>query len=257
VSTGRRDDAILTQLVMLRLTRHWRRDPMIHGYLVTAVCEQGAMESVNLALQAGSVSPSVRQALNSELALHDTMDGYSWALRSERAFSLTSVREFPHTAFWVTQGITNDLMVQILDLYDQYLEKGSRPFAKVATKKSRAVNRPPSIFDNPWAALVTNLEPGLAALRDPAERTRALSRSLRILNAIQTRVSSSGDQVKLSDLGLPDQVTIDPYNDKPLQMKKQPAGWMIYSVGSNLVDDGGILDYKHDVGVGPITADAP
>ena len=89
----------------------------------------------------------------------------------------------------------------------------------------------------------------MAAIRDPAERTRAMSRSLRVLNAIQARVPSGGDQVpNLADLGLPEQATIDPYNGQPLHVKKLPEGWMVYSVGHNLVDDGGIPDYKNDVG---------
>ncbi len=48
------------------------------------------MDSVNQVLQAGPVSPAARQALESELALHDTMEGYIWAMRSERAFTLSS-----------------------------------------------------------------------------------------------------------------------------------------------------------------------
>ena len=43
------------------------------------------------------------------------------------------------------------------------------------------------------------------------------------------------DQVpKLTDLGLPAQATIDPFNGEPLHVKKRPEGWMVYSVGRNL-----------------------
>ena len=80
-----------------------------------------------------------------------------------------------------------------------------------------------------------------------------MSRSLRVLNAIQTRVPPGSDLVpKLTDLGLPVEATIDPFNGEPLHVKRLPEGWMVYSVGINLVDDGGIPDGKTDVGVGPI-----
>jgi hypothetical protein len=253
LSKGRADDALATQLVTLRLTRQWRREPLMIGYLVTVACELGAMESANRVLQAGAVSRSSRQALDTELALHDTMDGYNWALRSERAYSLSAMRELPHTAFWLTRGFSNDAMLRLLELYDRYLEKGSQPYAKVVSE-SNAATRPSTSLVNPFRNLVTLLEPSMAALRDPAERTRAMSRSLRVLNAIQARVPSGGDQVpNLADLGLPEQATIDPYNGQPLHVKKLPEGWLVYSVGRNMVDDGGIPDYKNDLGAGPIS----
>ena len=109
LSKGRADDALANQMLLLRLTRQWRREPLIIGYLVTAVCELGAMEGVNQVLQAGPVSPAARQALDAELALHDTMEGYNRALRSERAYSLSSIREIPGSGFWLTRGFSNEL----------------------------------------------------------------------------------------------------------------------------------------------------
>ena len=178
------------------------------------------------------------------------MEGYNWALRSERAYTLSSVREFPNSGFWLTRGVSNDLMLRFLDLYDLYLAKGSRPYSQVVWRK---VRRPmPGGRLNPLGALVTLLEPSLVAMRDPTERTRAVSRSLRILNAIQVRVAPGSDLVpKLGELGLPVATTVDPYNGEPLHVKKLPEGWIVYSVGSNLVDDGGVLGGKTDIGVGP------
>jgi hypothetical protein len=265
LSKGRLDDALSTQMLTLRLARRWRREPLMIGYLVTVACETAAMEAVNRVLQAGPVAPSARKALDAELALHDTMDGYNWALQSERAFSLSSIRELPSAVFgqargsgtdgiaWLYRGMSNDAMLRVIELYDNYLEKGSRPYAAVVSEQ-RAATRLTIGVANPLRNLVTLLEPSLAAIRDPAERTRAMARSVRVLNAIQTRAPSGSDQVpKLTDLGLPSEATIDPYNSEPLRLKKLPGGWMVYSVGRNLVDDGGILDYKNDLGVGPIS----
>ncbi len=76
---------------------------------------------------------------------------------------------------------------------------------------------------------------------------------VRVLNAIQSRVLPASDRVPdLAELGLPVEATIDPFNGEPLHVKRLPEGWMVYSVGINLVDDGGIPDGKSDVGVGPI-----
>jgi hypothetical protein len=252
LAEGRADDALATQVLALRLTRQWRREPLLIGYLVTLACEQVAMDGVNQVLQAGAVSPSARQALETELALHDTMEGYNWALRSERSFSLSSIREIPGSGFWLMRGFANELALGFIDLYDRYLEKGSRPFAEVVSDKRPAST--PSHGPNLYGALITVLEPSLELLREPAERPRAMARSLRVLSALQVRVPPGGDRVPdVTDLGLPEEATIDPYNGKPLHVKKLPEGWMVYSVGKNLADDGGTLDHGTDIGVGPIS----
>jgi hypothetical protein len=252
LSSGRADDALAGQILMLRLTRHWRHEPLLIGYLVTAVCEQSAMDEANRVLQHGPVSPAARQALDTELALHDSMEGYTWALRSERAFNLSSFQEIPGTGFWLMRGFSTHLALRLLDFYDRHLDDASRLYAQVvAGWKS---DPPPGGGLNPYGPLVTLLQPALTSAREPADRVRAMSRSLRILNTLQVRVPSGGDKVpQLNDLGLPAEATIDPFNGRPLRVEKVPEGWMVYSVGSNGVDDGGKLDQRTDVGVGPVS----
>jgi hypothetical protein len=252
LAKGRGDDAVAVQLLALRLARLWRRDPILIGYLVTAVCEYSAMEVINQVLQAGPVSPQTRQAIDAELALHDTMEGYAWALRTERAFSLASVRDFPFAGFWLTRGFANDLMLRLLDLYDRRLQDASRPFARVAEARKTAPRSRGGL--NPYGALVTLLEPGLVSGLEAADRVRALARSLRVLNALQARVPAESDRVPdLADLGLPAEATTDPFSGGPLLVKRSPRGWMVYSVGGNGADDGGQLDGRTDIGVGPIS----
>ncbi len=251
VAKGDTDEALTTQVLLLRVTRKWLREPLIIGYLVTAVCETVAMETANQVLQSGPVSATARQSLDAELALHDNLDGLHWALRSERAYTLSSVREIPGWDFWLARGFVNDLMVSFLDLYDRHLTDASRPYWEVASAKNDKTRSPGR--SNPLGALVTLLEPALVALRVPAERVRTISRSLCVLNALQSRPDAGNDQVpQLNDLGLSVQVTTDPFSDEPLRVKKLPEGWMVYSVGSNLIDDGGKLDGNTDIGIGPV-----
>jgi hypothetical protein len=250
LSQGCRDDAIANQVLLLRLTRHWRREPLLFAYLLTAVCEQSAMEGVNQVLQKGVVSPASRQVLDRELALHDTLEGVQWALRSERAFSLSSTREMPGTSFWLTRGFVNDLMLRLIDVYDRFLQESSLPYPEVVSEQNAKAR--PGGGANPYEALATLLTPALSAAREPAERTRALSRCLRVLTALQARPPREGDTApKLADLGLPAAVTTDPFDDQPLRIKQRPEGWIVYSVGGKLVDDGGKLDGKTDIGAGP------
>jgi hypothetical protein len=73
------------------------------------------------------------------------------------------------------------------------------------------------------------------------------------LNALQTHLPAGSDAApKLAELGLPIETTTDPFTGERLHIKKTPRGWLVYSVGENLQDDGGkIDDYRTDVGVGP------
>jgi hypothetical protein len=255
LSRGRLDDALTAHILALRLARHWRREPFITGFFVTAVCEQLAMDGINQVLQAGPVAAKLRHSLDRELALHDTMEGYDWALRSERAFALSSARELPGSGFWqtwLTRGFVNDLKLQLIELFDRFLVKGRQPYREVVSDKGKATS--PGSRLNPLTTVVRLLEPALNMLREPAERTRAMSRSLRVLNAVLVRVAPGSDRApKLDELGLPRETTTDPFSGEPLRIKKLPEGWMVYSVGSNLVDDGGKLDGRTDVGVGPIS----
>ena len=86
-------------------------------------------------------------------------------------------------------------------------------------------------------------------------------RCLRVLNALQGRAEKSDPEPtdpqvpKLSQLGLPTEATIDPFTGKPLHVKRLPEGWLIYSVGKDLKDDGGEVEddveAALDVGIAP------
>ena len=85
--------------------------------------------------------------------------------------------------------------------------------------------------------------PALNAGHEASTRNQALSRTLRVLNAIQSLPSSmTADQIDVTSLGLPTDATIDPFTEQPLVIRKQGASWVVYSLGFNLKDDGGAVD---------------
>ena len=73
-----------------------------------------------------------------------------------------------------------------------------------------------------------------------------------MLNAIQgSPVLANADSVDLRKLGLPADATIDPFTEQPLFIRKTELGWLIYSVGFDLKDNGGDVDQR-DVGIAPL-----
>ena len=105
-------------------------------------------------------------------------------------------------------------------------------------------------------AMASLLAPSFKAHFDLVHRTSATLRSLRVLNALQQYAIEHGrEPVGLSDLNLPAVDTIDPFNGQPLIVKPTAAGWLVYSVGMNGVDDGGDFAKDKDVGFGPPRAE--
>lgn len=255
LAQGRNDEALADEVLTLRLTRHWSRDPLLIGYLVTTACEAVAIDGANRVLQTGSVSPAARQKLDAELALHDTLEGARGAMRTELAYSLSSVAEMPDSSFCRIMGFDELLTLRYLDLYDRHVANLARSRSELNTGKFSTLS-PKNVF-NIYERLVDLQDPTLEGVRTAADRVRAVSRSLRVLNALQARVGTASDQVpRLDELGLPATALLDPFNDEPLHVAKRPEGWMVYSVGLNGVDDGGSLDLGSDVGVGPIVSAA-
>ena len=90
-----------------------------------------------------------------------------------------------------------------------------------------------------------------------AYRSQALVRAVQIINALQKKSPIDGDKIPtMAELGLPDEAGIDPFNGEPMIIKKLPDGWLVYSVGENLKDDGGKVEEEAngpplDVGFGP------
>jgi hypothetical protein len=84
-------------------------------------------------------------------------------------------------------------------------------------------------------------------------RSLAMARCLRVLLALAEYRQKFGKEAEtIEQLSLPREVTIDPASGKPLKMKKQGTGWLVYSIGPNGVDDGGRMDLiKGDYGISP------
>src|SRR5690606_34518448 len=104
-------------------------------------------------------------------------------------------------------------------------------------------------------ALVDNAVSVVEQARMVMYRQIAQTRSLRVLNAIQRSGVDDVESLDLAELGLPAEVTIDPYTGEPLKVKRSDEGWTVYAVGLDLKDDGGEIHggdrQPLDFGVGP------
>jgi len=245
---GKRDEALGRAVDLFRLARHCDKQPMLVGYLVAIAVRGVGVETANRVLRSGPVATAARDALDAELARHDLSESYRQALISERALGLTAFRDQNLGRFWPARGFWNNAVIYYLDMMESQLALASQPYHKVLQAGPPAISKPVS----PWTVLADLVLPAVGAARQATERCRATMRCLGILNAA-TRLEQQGvEATGLGDLKLPEQQTIDPFTGKPLLMKELPEGWVVYSVGMDLKDDGGQVDDLADFGLGPV-----
>jgi hypothetical protein len=249
VAEGNRDEAVRTSLVIFRLAHNCGRNPTLLAYLVAITVRDCAIASVNEALQTGTVSKEVRDALDAELARHESMNIYRRAIVGDRAYGIALHAHLPARNFWLAcrvywnrqESAYLDAMQELLSLADN---PASHRQEEKTLEKVRSAEGICSVL----------IAPAVQNMHHFVMQSLALVRCLRVLNALQTHVPAGSKEVpKLTELGLPVETITDPFTGEPLQVKKTPQGWLVYSVGQNFKDDGGKLDdpTSGDVGVGP------
>ncbi len=238
-ATGESDAAVMLLLQGLRLIRLHDEMPMLVAAMVNEALRREMCEQLNGLLQTSDVGPETHQAIEKELAEHDSSDRVTQMLETERAFGIESFREFPRFVGF------NQQLVNYLDFMAQQIVLHSKlPFESPAVKTVEVSGM--------TELIASSLNTCLGAMHN----TRTKLRCLRILNAILAQGKMNAD-VSITDLGLPIEATIDPYSGKTLIAKSTDAGWMVYSVGLNREGDGGqtlhdaTTEASKDIGVGP------
>jgi hypothetical protein len=257
IADGDLDGAIDTCLTTLRLCRHFDREPTIIGGLVAVACRGIVVSTIDLALRSGDVSDATCDALDAELKRHDVAQVYRQSLISDRAFGLAVLAEVAagkhreqlrgNDAYWFRAVAFKDNELGYLDYMAQSLAIAGRPYADVIDDEciSKAL-----ASAGPFADLAA---PNTRAALVAVGRAEAAQRALVVLNRIQRfEKANPGHVPSLADLSLPPEITTDPFNGRPLKMHKEPGGWLIYSVGHNLKDDGGKVVDIDDCGFGPL-----
>jgi len=249
LARGRREDALASMTLLLRLCRHFDRDPMFLGYLVAIACRGTAITQANEVLQSGPTGKQARDALERELSQFDAAQAYTWAMKSERAWVIDPSPGRSWWAYFGLRAVGYESESYLLNVFDDYLAAASQPYWEAQPIQLRS--QPPRYLLTLHAS-IKDLRQPFDTTRLAMDRERALVRALRVLNALQVKAAPDAKEPpKLSDLGLPPEATIDPFNGQPLRVKRVPQGWLVYSVGQNLIDDGGDYESGADVGIGP------
>jgi hypothetical protein len=252
---GKPEEALENAIRALRLARLHEHEPTMVARLVAIAMRSQASEQIYDALAAGGISPALHKELDQELAKHDDPRRIVEVLKAERAVSADwlgqqldsagNLRVLAHMFGWPLKSH----QVGVLDAMQEFIERASRPMPEILTWLGGRDAPPPTTGHGRLADL---LMPAVKAVFEAQARSLAVSRSLRIHNAMRQFVHQHGREATgLAELGLSAEATIDPYTGEPLKLKHTDDGWVIYSVMENGIDDGGNFTKLKDFGVAP------
>lgn len=250
---GQSDQALQTAIELLRLARACDWSPTLIGHLVALAGRNIALGECNRILQTAKPDAATIAALQAELAQHDLTAALQQAMVSERVFGLVLLRsifaKMPSAIVWTMRPMVNNAMCYYLNIVNVQMALARRPLYEHSSPPT------PTKHLSPWNVLADSVTPAIEAARKGRERTGALLCCVQVLARIKQLEQQGVTEPTLADLGLPAEATTDPFTGKPLVVKNTPSGWLIYSVGPDGRDDGGVLDENRDVGVAPLPAE--
>jgi hypothetical protein len=241
------DEAVKLGIQLLHVGQLYENEPTLVSYLISVAVRGAAVNALNRAIRTGPIADETRDRLLAELDIQD-QPGLKNALQSEWAMVL----DYPADA---TKGlsaavgwpITNWTLGEA-DGLDAALAAANRPYYEV-----RHQWNPQALASNRGGGNAQQLLlPAIGAAFQAEARRVALVRSLRVLVALDAFQLRTGQEATgLADLNLPEDAVVDPHSGQPLKLKPTDAGWVIYSVMENGVDDGGDFREVKDYGVAP------
>jgi hypothetical protein len=261
IAEGRSDVAVEKGITLLRLAALYDVEPGVSSSMVAMAMRENAAARIYDALADDdnrSVSPELRHELDLELARFRAEEALRHSIATERAQVISATQHQiggMKSIVANTVGMPMKMMyVESIDVIDPILELAEQPWHETFKPGSQNVFQ----ATGRMGAIAGLLAPSFKAHFDAVHRTTARLRSLRVFNALQLYMDEHGQEAAgLSDLNLPADAGIDPFNGQPLIVKRTEEGWFVYSVGTNGSDDGGNFDKHQDIGVGPSQRKSP
>jgi hypothetical protein len=243
-SRDRPDDGLRACATLFSLAKLYDRDPFLMRRLMAIAVRSVALQTSNTILQSKPTSSEAREVWSKSAKLDDLAPRIRAIIATERAVGVSTLREMPvpYQLAWLNAELTSFLGV--MGAY--WDDASSAPDGQRMRTKGNSLAAS--------AAPLTKLMlPAVQAWQDAEVRTMAETRCLFVLLAALDQ-PEIGDKPapSIDDLTLPDPLSIDPYNGGKLTLRKVPGGWLIYSVGTDLKDDGGqVVNHLTDVGIAP------
>lgn len=256
-SDGQTDAALQDLALALRIADAIRGEPDIESYLVSAHMRRKALFSLKEVVSGCEIDENKAASIYQMLSGISQEDGLLLALQGERAIGnwhFDRIRKADRNELWgdfePSQRILFYLAVRgysAISYKDQqfFLDSRERWIKAVNLPYSEVVKLTPSLdeVDKSPLAIMSRTISGTAsrawAARDAVKAEIGLAQTAMALKAYKSLIGSypaSLQELKTRiDWPIPD----DPFSGKPFVYKRNGQGFLLYSWGINLKDDGG------------------
>lgn len=231
--------------VLLSLRTLRRGAPCLVGNLVRVACLRITLREAADTLSAGRFPSETLNALDARLAELDVHRWWEEALRSEGAYGLDQMeRQMSFARYWPASVMYYSTVDYYLDVLDYYRQHGLEVPGKTAAPS-------PQKSFSAWNKLVDLALPAFEAGQNAGRTAVAEIRCLRAHVRIVEQANEKGGKAEIAweSIDLPEGEKVDPFTGTPLLLRPVDDGWLVYSVGTNLRDDGGKFDGQEDVGL--------
>jgi hypothetical protein len=264
---GRTAEAMSAIETALRFSAHIGAEPTVLAQLFRYACEANAVRALNRVMEIHPASPADSERMFNLLASIDHLEPFVRAIKVQRCFGLSAfaqarkdprllweVWELPRRSPWAWRAARRGGR-PFLFLWQPFLNKDEvfylRSMAKQISMSRlpyREGRRRIEELDKererlPRYALATRLAMPVfvraSAARDSALAWVGLAQWELAINVFRTREGrwpNSLDQVRHT-VGW--KLPVDPFSGKDFHYRLEPGGYLLYSIGENLRDDGG------------------
>ena len=261
---GNADEALSVCETALKLQAIGRARPMLLTFLVQIANEAIIFDTVNHILRITRPSDEALKSFGQYLADNDHEAFFQEAAKGERAFGISifsQIREgdgdvseldysIPLSGTWFGQAYLNDDMAMYLDLMDAKINNISEPHA---TRTARFEQLLATLQQSKYRFILSKLLiPSFQETHRAFTRIQAQQRAMQVL-------CEHPDAVLDATIIPETPKQLDPFLDStPMSIRQSPEGLIVYSVGENLLDDGGQTappqssQRSLDVGYGPL-----
>jgi len=277
---GRLDEALAGCAANLRLSSNAALEPCLFGVLAQYAVIKITSDSLAATLKDSQPSPGACRSLAVQIAGMDRYEPYVDALKGERAWGITmfeQVRTSPNLLQTIAElsGETSAGRAQprrakfssfsrwlfaadeltYLELMEQVIGQARLPYRKLARMHPSLEERLASLPRVPPRILTAILMPVYGRACIARDRAIALLDVDRIALLLKTYRAQHGRYPEsLRDLAGPTggALPLDTFSGRPYVYRRQGDGFLIYSWGPNLKDDGGVAPPPEDWQAGDI-----
>ena len=245
------EKAIDQCLAARRFLQSYLQEPFLISYLVGMACIKQVAVCLDHIVSDREIETEILREILDEWDSYPWKEGLLWALKSERTLGLETALLYlrgEHDLdvgrgggffYWWFRPIYKSEIIWMTGQYDRLLKEAQMPYYSLGDSEELEQR----MNSAPWYYKMAGvLVPNAVTVMFKRATLDAMFETARIGMACKIYKNLHGDFPEdLADLApeIIEKIPVDPFTGDPFIYKKQDSSFIVYSIGSNLKDDGG------------------